>query len=105
MNPQPQQVILKDHKDILVYQFRLLNDYNPAERQPALNYLSYMWQLLTEQQIPLDPFGGMYRYVMYSSITKERYNFLITMDATNGTLQNISFEGQVHLDVAPQETA
>lgn len=93
MNTEQHQVVLNDHKDILIYQFRLLNDYSPQDKQAVLGYLSYMWQLNLEQQLQLDTFGGTYRYVMYSGITNERYTFLVTMDAIQRTMSSIQFEG------------
>lgn len=92
---QQSPVILQDHKDVLIYQFRLLETLPPNERGTVLNYLSSAWCLSTESTLPLDQYNVQYRYTMYSEVTRERYSFLVQMDPIQGTMHSITFEGHV----------
>lgn len=93
-------VILQDHKDVLIYQFRLLDTLHPNERTIVLNYLSSAWLLSNESTTPLDQYNVQFRYIMYSEVTQERYSFIVQMDPIQGAILSISFEGHVSSAVA-----
>ncbi|MBA4293876.1 hypothetical protein C0431_13015 [bacterium] len=93
-------VVLNDHKDVLIYQFRLLETLPANERSVVLGYLSMMWQLTTVATQPLDTFNISFRYIMESAVTRERYGFLVQMDPIQGIMHSFDFEGLVSADAA-----
>lgn len=93
--PASQNIVLQNHKDVLIYQFRLLETMAPQERSTVLNYLTMAWMLTTESTQPLDPYNVQHRYYMRSQVTTELYSFLVQMDPIQNAVLSIQFEGVV----------
>lgn len=90
-----QNVVLQDDKDVLIYQFRLLETLGGQERNAVLNFLTTAWMLTTESTQPLDQYNVQHRYYMKSAVTSERYSFLVQMDPIQNAVLSIQFEGIV----------
>lgn len=95
MNPPVSNpsVVLQNDKDILIYQFRLIETLPIDQQNTVLNYLSLAWRLSTVHAQPLDPYNVKFRYTMHSAVTEEHYSFLIEMDPIQQIVLSTSFEG------------